>query len=203
MESLLARDALGALFSISVSKNQDIYQKWISLSHKLGSKLPVATISTIQSLGHFDLILRALEEEFYPTENVDLTLTLQRGLSASWVGNAYEIFRVAKNLRADDNEAKIIHDFLLLLRVPLEKYQIAQDRKLTEPLVMGIIGGEVEESQIYDKNDKLRSVLIPTRLSGRGSAEWLAIDIENKSQFWLDRVTLADRILAYTDTIKD
>lgn len=201
MESLRAKDVLGALFSLSAGRNGHVQSKWISLSRKLGSSLPVASIFTIQSIGNFDLILRALEEEFQPSPTVDLSLTLQYGLSASWIGNAYEVFRVAKNLRGDDIEAKEIHDLLLFLRVPLEKYQIAQEKHLKEPLVLGLAGGSLAETRIYDKKDDHRSFTIPSQISNRGSAEWLAVDTENRKQFWLDRLTLSDRILAYSDSL--
>ena len=116
-------------FAKAAGKNGDINDKWIRISHRLGAQVAVGAVQTIQWIGQLDVILRSLEEEFLQKDpDANLALTIQTYLSDAWVGSAYEIFRILKNRRPKDLDAKPIYDALLLLRVPLEENQLPQDR---------------------------------------------------------------------------
>jgi hypothetical protein len=52
------------------------------------------------------------------------------------------------------------------------------------------------EGYSYDNEDPLRSHIMPTDISDRGSMQWLAIDIpDSLNQRWIERRDLSDRLL--------
>ncbi len=195
---------------VATLKHNREHLMWIKLSHSLGSLIADGATLTIQSLGKMDLLLRVLEDERVAKRNMvegsspaapDFSLDIQNTLSEYWVGSAYEIFRSAKEKNTSDEAARQLHDDLRLVRVPLEKYQLPQDHKLTEPLPMGVIGDDGSDIQMYDKTDKNRSHIIGRAISGRGSIEWMAIDVVKMKNIRMERRYLSERILAYGDKI--
>lgn len=118
-------------------------------------------------------------------------------LSQLWVGDAYEIFRLLKErklIEGAEFEA-LAHD-LKLLRIPLEKHEIVDDKKLKEPLLMSRYPHKNDETEYsYDKNDPRRAHIMPTGLSERGSAMWLVFDHRAGNQFWLERRGISERIV--------
>ncbi|AOL03568.1 hypothetical protein WI95_06300 [Burkholderia contaminans] len=57
-------------------------------------------------------------------------------LSELWVGSAYEIVRLLdeRKLAPASMDFTELHDELRTIRVPVEKHEIARDRKLQAPL---------------------------------------------------------------------
>lgn len=187
------------------AKHQDaITQSWITGSHRLGGALPDSLLTVaIQRTGRLDAVLRCMEDEYIGT---DLPEDIRpwvaeplASLSEVWVGQVYEIVRLTqeRKLITDSAFLEILaHDFRLL-RITMEKHEIAKDRSLDTPLRMARSAekeGEVEHH--YDKKDPLRAHIMPTGISRRGSMQWLAIDISGTlSQRWIERRDLSDRIL--------
>lgn len=186
------------LYTVAVAQNSEVFRNWINLSKKLYPNIATGSILTLQNIGNIDVMLRALESELDGSAHgIDPILTLQSGLSELWVGSAYEVFRIAKNKMPDDHAAKKIHDQLRLLRMPLEKYEVAGTDKLKEPLQMVKSDGTAEEMSPYDNNDSGKEYMMPSRISSNGSIEWNTFcSVENKS-LWIERLKLSDEILSY------
>jgi hypothetical protein len=87
---------------------------------------------------------------------------------------------------------------LRLLRIPLEKHEIAADRKLTEPLRMHRQppNNDDTDSYEYSNNDARKAHIMPTGISSRGSVMWQVIDLQSNSSYWLERRDLSERIVA-------
>lgn len=209
LKNLKVRQIVCQAFYCSAIKHSDEHKRWVNLSHDLGSRIAEGAVLSIQCLGDLDIIVRAMEDElveqgFAEPDVMEFpALTLQSHLSDVWVGGAYEIFRLAKSRLQEDAEAVQLHDALRLLRIPLEKYELPKDDKLKDVVRMAPLGGGEDDVRIYDKNDKSKSHLIPRSLSNLGSAMWLAIDIANQSQHWLERRDLSDAILRYGEKLRN
>lgn len=149
-------------------------------------------------------MLRCMEDEYVSGElHDDLRPWVAEPLaflSEAWIGLVYEIVRLAHERRlVNENDffEGLAHE-LRLLRVTMEKYEIAQDRRLTAPVLMSRAPGkqEGEGDYSYDKKDPLRAHIMPTGISHRGSMQWLAIDISaDMDQRWIERRDLSDRVL--------
>src|SRR5260370_36157450 len=98
-------------------------------------------------------------------------------LSELWVGRVYETYRLLIDRKiAPDNEEfrRTAHD-LRLLRVPLEKHEIAGDRKLDQPLLL--TSGQDRDLYAYSHTDPLKAHIMPGGISARGSMMWQIIDL--------------------------
>jgi hypothetical protein len=119
-------------------------------------------------------------------------------LSNLWVGSAHAI-RFAfsdRGLYKGDQDFETLAEDLRLVRVQLEKHQIASDWKLDQPLDMitGPGPGHPRTFQ-YNKNDPLRAHIGRWGFSDRRSAMWEVIDVRANSVRWLERRALADQLL--------
>ena len=150
------------------------------------------------------MVLRCMEDEFSPPQasagEPDLSLHYQIMLSEIWVGAVYEIFRLLTEREiAPDNDAfkTLAHD-LRLLRIPLEKHEIALDRELSEPLVMvrQPPKNDGADTYTYSRSDPQKAHIMSTGLRRRGSAMWRVIDLKSKTSHWLERRALSERIVA-------
>ena len=145
-----------------------------------------------------------MEDEYTPpsgvvTEVQMLALDYQGMLSETWVASAYEITRLLIDRQiAPDSVAfrGLAHD-LRLLRIPLEKHEIAKDRKITEPLRMQkmSLAGDETDVAVYSKSDTLRAYRMPFRISERGSVMWNAIDTDPLTSQWIERRGLSERMI--------
>jgi len=126
--------------------------------------------------------------------------------SELWIGQVYEIVRLTrdKSLIADGDFLKALAHDLKLLRVPMEKYEIAQDKSLKSPLLMSKFpakNGDLYYS--YNSKDPQRAHIMPTGISHRGSMQWRAIDISvGLTERWIERRDLADRLLQLLENIQ-
>lgn len=206
-QSIQVSQLLAATFNAAFLRAPEIRKRWISSSYKVGGNIAVGAIMTVQYIGQLDLVLRAMEDEraeilSSEEDSLDLSLTCQSNLSDSWVGSAYEIFRILNAKYSEDSTISGIHHALRLLRVPLEKYQIAQDRKLTDVLSFEARPSRPDDSVIfYDKEDPKRSHLMPRSISQRGSTMWCAIDVAGLQQRWIERRELSDAILSCCEAL--
>ena len=117
------------------------------------------------------------------------------------MGSVYEVFRLLheRGLGDPDPAFALIFSDLELLRIPIEKHEIAKDKKhLVEPLTMVRLPSNDpgSDSYVYDAHDKLKAHIMPAGLSSRnGSMIWQAIDLKTQSAKWIDRQQLSDRII--------
>jgi hypothetical protein len=123
-------------------------------------------------------------------------------LSEWWIGSAYAILFTLKERKIfDDAEFLYLANGFRLLRVQLEKHEIASDKKLTEPLKMSpaqLREDEVSDPPIYtyDKSDPLRAHIPQSGISSSGSIMWEVMDVQNNQMLWLERLDLSNRMVA-------
>jgi hypothetical protein len=121
-------------------------------------------------------------------------------MSEVWISKAYAICFALKDrgLLVDDKQFQQLAEDLRLVRVQLEKHQIASDRKLTDPLVMTtgpFTGDAPERISQYDKNDRMRAHNGRTGSSDRRSLMWEVIEIHARGARWIERRNLSDATL--------
>ena len=95
---------------------------------------------SVQRDAEVDLVLPCMEDDHTPTKDneIDLSYHYQKMLSDLWIGSMYETYRLMIERKVapnDDRFCQMAHD-LRLLRIALEKHEIAADKKITEPLKM-------------------------------------------------------------------
>lgn len=191
-------------YQLAAKQREAVTQSWVTGSHRLGGALPGSLLSvSIQRTGRLDAVLRCMEDEY---TSVALREEIRpwvaeplASLSEMWIGQVYEIVRLARErklIAESDFFEALAHDFRLL-RVPMEKHEIAQDRSLMASVPMSRTPArEGDVDYRYDKKDPLRAHVMPTGISQRGSMQWLAIDISAAlSQRWIERRDLSDRVL--------
>ena len=194
-----------AAFRLAVFRHPELHQTWVNISLRVGGLLLKSRlVASVQRAGELDMVLRCMEDDFSPSQEgageVDLfSFHYQLMLSQLWVGEVYEIFRllIERKLVLDSDVSAIAHD-LRLLRIPLEKHEIAADKKLTGPLLMQRHPPTNDETAIYQysKSDAQRAHIMPSEISSRGSVMWQVLDLQSDSSRWLERRTLSERIVA-------
>lgn len=193
-------------FDQAARMHPELNKAWIRISVRLGSALPKSRLmSNVQSDGRLDLVLRCMEDERVAgaqaaEQDGMFDSHYQRMLSEAWTGNVYQTLRIVERFGtiANDDVRSLTEDFRLL-RVPLEKHQIAWERdELTAPLQLQRVPakGDHTDTYLYEKTDPKRTHIMPTRLSYRGSVEWQVIDLKGGHDRWIERRALSDRIIA-------
>src|SRR5258708_6520085 len=111
----------------------ELQRTWIRISHRVGSRLTNSLLPvSIQKDGDVDVLLRCMEDEAAqdnPTGFDGGVFGYQKMMSEYWVGGMYETFRLLRQRGLADTStafAEILRD-LELLRMPLEKHEIAKD----------------------------------------------------------------------------
>jgi hypothetical protein len=194
---------LNLAFAEASQKYYSIYEQWIKISTKVGGRLPQSMLmGNIQRYGRLDLLLRAIEDELHLGLRPDDVFTTDHlsMFSELWIGGEYEIFRLLRQQKlSDDGElfARILK-LLELLRMPIEKHEIAKDKRLDEPLLLQRSPANNDSSDHYEysKVDDLRAHIMPAAISTvNGSMMWQAIDLTDNSAPWIERRWLSDRML--------
>lgn len=198
--------ALVQTFALAKSKQARLYETWVRISHLVGSRLPASLLSvSIQRDGELDLLLRCLEDEQAQRMAAGTEPGLFEGnylnmLSTYWVGSMYETFRLLRQRKltgTDPAFAEILSD-LELLRMPLEKHELAKDKEtLKEPLrmVRQPRNNDTTDQYSYDPKDDKRAHIMPSGLSSRGSMTWHVIDLKAGTDRWVERRALSERIV--------
>jgi hypothetical protein len=195
-----------ATFALARKKFPDLGQKWTSASWRTGSKIPgsLAMVS-VQRVGELDLLCRALENELaeHPPkpEEMDLRDNYLFLYSELWIGAAYAICFALKDrkLLLDDMDFVGLAEDLRLVRVQIEKHQIASDRALADPLLLSTgtpkPDDPPERIYVYDKSNPLRAHIGRTGVSDRRSVMWEVIEAKAQTVRWIDRRTISDTML--------
>lgn len=199
-----ASKLLTAAFAFSAAEFPEFHADWIKVSFKILRYVPGKPLTpTVQRCGRLDVLLRSLEigavdRVAAQDDNDVMSFDHQEYLSELWIGGAYEICRLAREANImKDNDFDLLAHQLRLVRVPLEKMQIAADNALTAPLQMiqGEEGAENARLYTYTKGDPNRAHMLPTGMSRRGSASWHVIDIPAKKSYWVERQEISDLFL--------
>lgn len=198
-----------AAFRLAQNTNKKIHERWIQMSFRIGSKLPQSQLSvSIQRLGEVDLLCRALEQDLSeqpaPEGGLDFRFNYLWLLSEWWVGSAYSLSFTLKDRKIlTDPEFLKLTDDLRMIRVQVEKHEIASDRKLSEPLQFSPAPLRPDEKTPpifqYDKNDPLRAHIPRRGASSRRSAMWEVFDVNADESRWYERSELSDRMLNIFD----
>ncbi len=124
----------------------------------------------------------------------------QNMLSELWIGGVYETTRllIDRKLAPDTDEFRSLAHDLRLLRIPLDKHEIASQGQLKQPLQMRRHppNNDSADTYVYDKADPRRAHIMRTGISPRGSAMWRVIDLKVKEEQWVERRALSDRFLS-------
>jgi hypothetical protein len=211
---------LNSLFNVARAKYRAENEAWVQLSHRLSGRFSLVTATTsIQREGDIDILLRCLEDEFNTskdTSGMDLSFHYQMMFSETWIVGCYEILRAFQQRDREAvaggrptsgvselDEFKSIFSDFELLRMPIAKFEIAKDNKLEQPLPMRRVGDdETKPIELYDPKDPGRFHTMPKGVSSRGSAVWLALDVRNSREHWVERRDLADRLLSLLKLVK-
>ena len=211
---------LNLLFNVARAKYRAENEAWLQLSCRLAGRFNLVTASSsIQREGDLDILLRCLEDELNTNNDasrIDFSFHYQMMFSETWIVGCYEILRAFQ--QRDRDAAKVgrptfgvseLHEFksiftdFELLRMPIAKFEIAKDKKLEQPLPMRRVGDdETKPIEFYDPKDPGQFHIMPTGVSSRGSAMWLALDVRNSRQHWVERRDLADRLLSLLKLVK-
>jgi hypothetical protein len=139
-------------FVLARSRYPEIHKAWISTSGRLGGLLPSSLFMlSLQRAGDLDMVLRCMEDDYVPSPEgagederpADLLSGhYQLMLSELWIGAVYEIFRllIERKLTPDNDVITGLAHHLRLLRIPLEKHEIAADKKLSGRLCHAVSG---------------------------------------------------------------
>lgn len=121
-------------------------------------------------------------------------------LSEVWTCKSYEVFRLlqSRKLLSQNNAFESLANDLKLLRITIDKHEIANDRKLSEPLQMQRISkeGEATSPYEYSRFDPRKAHIMGKGLSDRGSVMWEALDGASCNSHWLERLSLSERIIS-------
>lgn len=92
---------------------------------------------------------------------------------------------------------KILKSFELI-RIPMEKHEIAKDRVLSKPLDLRRIpaNDSTNDSFTYDPKDNKRTHIMPMSVSDRGSPMWMVTDVKLNNSYWIERRNLSDQIIS-------
>lgn len=198
---------IASTFQYARSKNSEINKQWIKISFRVGSKLPQSLLSmNIQQHGEMDLIIRCMEDETAErlSTNKDdayFSFHYQNILSISWIGGMYEIFRLLRSRQLNNDNGEVFQSILTdleLLRMPLEKHEIAKDQKMPSPfrMIRYPQKGDASDLYTYDPSDPKRAHIMPSGVSSRGSIMWRVYDAKKEEERWIERREIADRILS-------
>ncbi len=196
---------VGQAFSEARARYQAINVAWVRISHLVGGRLPASLMSvSIQRDGELDLVLRCIEDELAPglsqQRNDDLFVSHYLNMmSTYWIGSVYETFRLLRQRKLADQDERftaILRD-LELLRIPLEKHEIAKDRTLMEPLtfIRNPPRNDASDKYTYAPGDDKRAHIMPMGISARGSVMWQVTDLKIGGSRWVERRSVADQVL--------
>ena len=215
MTEITVTQALSYALGTAWKNQSDIHKKWIEISHQVGSILPDSLLGvSVQRLGRFDMLIREVEKTFTPdsmnSSSPDMFANeVLSSFSENWVCNAYEIFRTLneREFISTGKEFDEIYNDLRLIRIPLEKYQLAKDKILInrdQPLELvsfPTTNMAPAKRYIYSsekEHKKKRSHVMPTGISRNGSFMWHVLDLEDPSnieELWIERLSLSNRTI--------
>jgi len=153
-------------FQFSASEMPELHHTWIRVSFTIGGKLPDSLLApTVQRLGELDMVLRSMENDASPSPDSALSdpyaMTHLAMFSEFWIGGVYEVLRLLeeRKLAPKTDAFRQLADDFRLLRIPLEKHEIASQGQLSAPLEMqrGLGPNSIGEPYFYSKQDSKRA----------------------------------------------
>ncbi len=197
-------EMVAAVFDEAAHQQPDLLRAWIRISVCLGGALPASTVmSSVQKMGYSILFFAAwrTSARSYSRPQGLPEIPYQRMLSETWVGSVYEALRciVERGSAIANDDVRSLSEDFRLLRIPLEKHEIASDRGALLTLQKIPPKGDETEVYVYDKADAKHAHIMPMRLSPRGSFDWYVTDLKTGQARWIERRSLSDRMIALFD----
>lgn len=200
---MIVSNFVASAFAQARARQDELVQRWISISHKVGSLLPRSLLAmSVQRVGEMDVLLRAIEDEFRSAgpDEFGFNAHYQIMMGDLWVGSLYEICRLLseRKLSPQTDTFKNLSRELKLIRIPLEKHEIASDRRISGSLTLetGPDGSDNRREYEYRTNDNTRSHIMPQGFSEKFSQMWHVIDVERSQSYWIERRELSDRFMS-------
>jgi hypothetical protein len=194
---------VAAAFALGRQTHGELNQTWIKVSVRLGGLVPHSRLMmSVQHDGELDLVLRCMEDDLAAAGGAE-KIGMFEGhylvmLSEIWIASVYETLRLLddRQLMSGEQALSLAEDFRLL-RVPLEKHEIASQGQLNAPIQLQKIPPRNDQSDlyVYDKKDPRRAHIMPQGVSDRGSCMWLVTDIKKNQDRWIERRWLSDKII--------
>jgi hypothetical protein len=113
--------------------------------------------------------------------------------SEVWVSGIYETMRLLLNDRKlvpDSGEYRALFNDFELLRIPIDKHDIAKQKAPLE-----IMTYDQKDPYVFTKGDPQRSHIMYTAVSVQGSLKWQVIDVKADKTRWIERRSLSDRMI--------
>ena len=194
-------ELLQATYLLARAEQQEVLRKWNTASWRIGGVLAGPMIFSLQQHGELDAVLRCVETSLSTPDGRNAhggVLQQQLPLSIYWIGAMYEVLRIIRDRKAAESAEffQLFKDFELL-RMPLEKLEIAKDNKLKEPLTLHSLHTDGKPGEVfsYDRKDPNRYHIMPAGIAPDGGVTWQAIDTIDKTERWISRRNLSDRFL--------
>jgi hypothetical protein len=159
----------------------------------------------VKQFGEIDLIIRALEDERARRATDDRLMSgnIQLMLSEIWIGGIYAILFSLNDKKVGPDNPKFADLFhrLTLLRVPIEKQQIAKDNELRKrsdkslTLMSWPPNNNDNDLYVYSRDDPQRTHIMAAGITPSGSIAWKPIDLQNNCTQLIDRRSLSDSFL--------
>jgi hypothetical protein len=183
-----------------------LHRQWIKASIALSGRLTrSALMASIQRDGEIDMLIRSIEDEIAGGKsNLDdpLLSPVQSLLTLSnyWISSVYEALRLLRARERLENTAECVALFraIELVRITIDKHEIANERHLKEPLELARTPakGDATDVYVYNRNDSARAHIMPTGLSPRGSVVWQPVDVKSQSDQPIERRWVSEQIIA-------
>jgi hypothetical protein len=159
---------------------------------------------SVQRDGDIDLVLRSVEDEIASGESnlqdpILSPVNYLIHLSSCWISGVYETLRLLRSrdqLEQTDRVADLFRA-VELVRITIDKHEIAGDNKLGAPLQMTRLPttGAPTDAYVYARNDSSRAHIMPTGLSPRGSVIWQPVDLKTSTHRLVERRCVSEQII--------
>ena len=150
-----------------------------------------SAVELLQEVGRLDLLIRAIEDELDPM------LHPLGPMSVTWVALSYEVIRALHQRCPTLPGLEPLQRRLELVRIPLLKFEIAQEGKNQMPpieLYRYPPASSGEPPRLYDKADRDRAYRPVWALTPEGLS-WAVVDSTAGRTVWVTRRSLADELL--------
>ena len=210
MDQHFVTNSISIAFGHAIERHREIYVNWLRIAEHIGQRLQYSHLPmSIHNLGILDVVLRQIGSEFdlseyeCPQGALHLPSHLLFLFSDLWVCNAYEFFRLLKERRlTSGNSFKKIEQQLRLVRITLDKHEIAKNRGGNVDLKFMYHPPLTDEKTLYhySSDDPHRSIIPEVKVNlETGAVQWRVVDVlSHKDETWvgwLDRQVISDEIL--------
>jgi len=214
MANITAGQLIVGAFNLARSQYPELNKRWINASYRMGGIIRDAALTfVLQQAGELDLLCRSIEQETQRSiksqqstsgsEGTDLQINYLELLSSQWVSVTYAAHFALHSRKLLPTVADNFFDQIRILRVQLEKHEIAdpKDRKQRRQVPIEMTRMPEKDGDrpfLYDPRSATRSHITPRGLSQRGSYAWLLIKIDKNKQenIWVERQDLANQMLS-------